>query len=41
MKKYEHPELEINKIFEDVITASEQNIVDRGFDLPGIPILIE
>ena len=40
MKKYDHPELEVLVHDADVITASEPVIVDRGYDLPGIPALL-
>ena len=40
MKKYQHPEVEVFVENADVITASEPVIVDRGYDLPGIPALL-
>ena len=40
MKKYKHPEVEVLVENADVITASEPVIVDRGYDLPGIPALL-
>ena len=41
MKRYEKPELEICNVREDVITASDPTIIDRGYDLPGIPALLQ
>ena len=41
MKRYEKPELEICVIGADVITASDPTIIDRGYDLPGIPALLQ
>lgn len=41
MKKYVKPELEISKLTADVITASDPTIIDRGYDLPGIPALLQ
>lgn len=41
MKTYQKPELEICEVRADVITASDPTIIDRGYDLPGIPALLQ
>ena len=41
MKKYEKPRVEVIPKVADVITASDPTIIDRGYDLPGIPALLQ
>ena len=41
MKKYEKPELEICEVCGDIVTESDPTIIDRGYDLPGIPALLQ
>ena len=40
MKNYESPKIEISEELTDIVTASDPVIVDRGYDLPGIPALL-
>ena len=40
MKKYQSPAAEILSAPESIITESQPVIVDRGYDLPGIPALL-
>lgn len=41
MKKYEKPAVEVVVVSQDIITASDPTIIDRGYDLPGIPALLQ
>ena len=41
MKNYEKPSIEVMNLQSDVITASDPTVIDRGYDLPGIPALLK